>query len=84
MAWHPILLTQEDEPGVWRLVDQQGREFARVELRRTKDGLRYKASAEGKTLGWGTTLKGTCARVYQAYVRVQQGVPPFPGYPKYQ
>lgn len=34
--WHPILAAVEGPTGTWRLVDPQGREYGRVELRRVR------------------------------------------------
>jgi hypothetical protein len=80
--WHPILAAVEGPTGVWRMIDPQGREYGRVEIRRVMGGsdTRYKAVSRGEVLGWATTLREACERVHGAYVR-SHGPVPFAGYP---
>jgi len=68
MPWHPILSAVEVQPAVWVLRDQRG-DYGRVELRRTKDGPRYRCEYAGELIGWTTTLRGACAGVHEAYLR---------------
>ncbi|WES66022.1 hypothetical protein P0L94_08085 [Microbacter sp. GSS18] len=69
--WHPILAAVEGPPGVWRMVDPQGHEYGRVEIRRVMNGtdVRYKAIWRGDVLGWATTLREACERVHMAFIR---------------
>lgn len=66
--WHPIMSTVEDPGGTWRLLDGLDAEYGRVEIRRTPDGIRYKASFRGRELGWGMNLLATVDRVHQAFL----------------
>lgn len=69
--WHPIEAAVEGPIGVWRLVDPDGIEYGRVELRRVLNGseVRYKVTRGGELLGWSTTLRLGCERVHAAYLR---------------
>ena len=55
---------------VWRMIDPQGREYGRNEIRRVMNGTetRYKALWRGEVLGWSTTLREACERVHAAYL----------------
>lgn len=68
--WHPIMAAAEGPTGVWRMIDPQGREYGRVELRRVMNGaeLRYKATFRGEVLGWSTTLREACRQVHAAFL----------------
>lgn len=70
--WHPMLAAVEVSPGRWHMVEPAGRVYGVIELRRTADGLRYRAahrSDEGDVaLGWSTSLRHTCERVHRAYL----------------
>lgn len=68
MTWHPILGAVEVEPAHWVMIDTLDTEYGDVQLRRTPDGLRYRAEYEGELIGWGTTLAGGCMRIHQAYL----------------
>ena len=78
--WHPILAAREGPTGVWRMIDPQGREYGRVEIRRVNDGhdTRYKALSRGEVIGWATTLREACERVHRAHL-VARGPGPFAG-----
>lgn len=59
----------EREPGVWTMVDSLGREYGRVEIRRTPDGIRYRTEAPvGTLIGWGTTLRQSCSQAHHVYL----------------
>ena len=70
--WHPILAADEVTPGTWHMVDPSGRRYGVIEIRRTADGIRYRAEYHGGDgailLGWGTSLRLACARVHRAYL----------------
>ncbi|MDR2294666.1 MAG: hypothetical protein LBE05_05630 [Microbacterium sp.] len=68
MTWHPILSATEVEPAHWVMIDSLDHEYGDVQLRRTADGLRYRAEYRGKLIGWGVTLADTCSRIHQAYL----------------
>ena len=82
-TWHPILAATEPEPGCWRLVDSMGREYGTVTIVRVDGEVRYRAEFGGRLLGWGTTLRGACERVHQAFVR-SHGPGDWPGYPDFR
>lgn len=69
--WHALLDVVEDPTGTWRLVDDQQREYGRVEIRRVMNGTdtRYRASFRGEVIGWATTLKDAVERVHAAFIR---------------
>ncbi|MET0781894.1 MAG: hypothetical protein ABWZ16_10270 [Microbacterium sp.] len=80
--WHPILAAVEGPTGVWRMIDAQGTEYGRVEIRRIMNGTetRYKAVWRGEVIGWATTLREACERVHRAYLKAH-GPVSFAGYP---
>ena len=80
--WHPILAAIESPTGVWRMIDPQGREYGRIEIRRIMNGadVRYKAMWHGEVIGWATTLREAAERVHRAYLSAH-GPVPFAGYP---
>jgi hypothetical protein len=51
------------------MVDPDGVEYGRIELRRVADGARYKALRDGEILGWASSLRVACERVHTAYLR---------------
>ncbi|MEU1971133.1 hypothetical protein ABZ477_05745 [Microbacterium sp. NPDC019599] len=69
--WHPILSAVEGPTGTWRMLDEQGRVYGSVEIRRIMNGtdVRYKAVYRGEVIGWSTSLKLACERIHGAYVR---------------
>lgn len=81
-TWHPILAADEPEPGRWVLVDTMGREYGTVEIVRVDGVVRYRAETDGRLLGWGTTLRGACARVHEAFLR-SHGPNEWEGYPRF-
>lgn len=48
--WHPILTAQEPSPGVWHLVDGDGRPYAIVEVVRRHGEIGYRATTWAETL----------------------------------
>jgi hypothetical protein len=80
--WHPILAATEPEPGCWRLIDSVGREYGAVTIVRVDGEVRYRAEFAGRLLGWGTTLRGACECVHQAFVR-SHGPAEWAGYPDF-
>ncbi|MDY0829148.1 hypothetical protein SK224_08415 [Microbacterium sp. BG28] len=74
--WHPILAADEVQPGVWVLRDPRGNPYGSVQLRRTKDGPRYRTEHRGELIGWGTSLRQSCMRLHQMMLR--EGVPGLP------
>ncbi len=75
--WHPIMAAVEREPGVWVMVAPLGEEYGRVEIRRTPDGIRYRAEAPiGTQIGWGTSLRQACERVHHVFLAAHvPGIP---------
>jgi hypothetical protein len=63
------MAAEEREPGVWIMVDPLGQEYGRIEIRRTPDGIRYRAEALGELIGWGTSLRQACGRVHDVFLR---------------
>lgn len=64
--WHPIMAAVECPPGTWRMVDPQGREYGRIEIRRVNDGeaVAYRAERDGVVLGWATSLRLACWKIH--------------------
>ncbi|MEV7768325.1 hypothetical protein [Microbacterium sp. NPDC086615] len=64
--WHPIMAAVEGPPGVWRMIDPQGREYGRIEIRRVDAGraIAYRAERTGVVLGWATSLRLACWKVH--------------------
>lgn len=68
--WPPILSAVESPTGVWSLTAQYADEpYGVVEIRRTAEGIRYRASLYGQELGRATTLALALERVHGAYIR---------------
>jgi hypothetical protein len=67
--WHPMLAAEERVPGVWIMVDPMGQEYGRIQIRRTRDGIRYRTEALGELIGWGTSLRQACGRVHDEFLR---------------
>jgi hypothetical protein len=78
--WHPILAATEPTPGVWILRDSLDREYARIELRRTPDGPRFRVEYRDTLIGWSTSLRIACEHAHRAFL-ADHGPAPFPGYP---
>lgn len=79
--WHPVLAAVEREPGVWTLVDTLGQDYARIALRRTPEGPRYRTEQPiGTLIGWGTSLRQSCDRAHALFL-ARHGPGRFPGYP---
>src|SRR5690606_10999671 len=57
----------EGPPATWTMRDTMGHDYARIELRRTEQGPRYKVTARGRTLGWATTLQIAVERAHQEH-----------------
>lgn len=69
--WHPILAAVETEFGVWVLSDEYERAYGRVRIVRLDGQPRYRAEFRGELLGYGSTLRSSCARVHQAWIRAR-------------
>ena len=50
------------------MVDEYGREYARIELRRTEKGPRYRVEVGGTLIGWATSLRVACERAHRAFL----------------
>lgn len=80
--WHPILATEEREPGVWTMVAPDGKEYGTVTIVRVDGEIRYRAVAIGAHVGHTTTLREACMRVHQTFLRsLGPGEPPGGYYP---
>lgn len=68
--WHPILAAVEGPTGTWRMVDPDGREYGRIEIRRVMNGtdVRYRCERHGEVVGWATTLREAATRLHMAYL----------------
>jgi len=68
--WHPVLAAVEGPTGVWRMVDPQGHEYGRIEIRRVMNGqqVMYKAIHRGDVIGWAHTLRLACYKVHMAFL----------------
>ncbi|MGP3534509.1 hypothetical protein ACTU3I_06910 [Microbacterium sp. RD1] len=75
--WHPIMAAVEGPTGTWRMVDPQGVEYGRIEIRRVMNGTQvaYKAMRRGAVLGWANTLRLACYKVHMDYLAAMS-----PGY----
>lgn len=91
--WHPMLAAVEISPGTWHMVEPAGKRYGTIEIRRTVDGIRYRAvhhAGDGdRLLGWGTSLRLACERVHRAYLSAMspasgpnEGWPAHPSNPK--
>lgn len=65
--WHPIMAAVEGPPGTWRMIDPQGREYGRVEIRRVDTGrvIAYRAERKDVVLGWATSLRLACFKIHE-------------------
>lgn len=78
-AWHPIVATVEDEPGVWTLTAQTG-PYAVVRLIEVAGEQGYRATTyepPRHLIGYRRTLRGACELAHQAWIR-QHGPHPDP------
>lgn len=75
--WHALLATQERAPGVWQLVDDNGRQYGLVTIMLRGGELGYHAQVLPKdapdgapmtTVGYFRTLRASCERVHQAFL----------------
>lgn len=82
MRWHPILATDEPEPGQWLLRDSYGRDYGRVVIVRLDGEVRFRAEFRGSLLGYTSTLREACENVHAAFLR-SHGPAPFAGYPTF-
>lgn len=71
---HPMLMTQEPEPGHWIMGDSVSGTFAEIELRRVKVGVRYKVTVHGKVAGWTTTFKDACEGAHARHMAARAKV----------
>jgi hypothetical protein len=73
--WHPVFLTSEPSPGVWVMKSKHEREpFGRVEIRRVKDGVRYRVTLSGQVIGWATSFQVARERLYLAHLAARTDV----------
>lgn len=71
--WHPLLATDEREPGTWYLVDTSGRDYGRIRLIEIGDERGYEAHVKPldgpvALVGHFTSLRASCERVHRAFV----------------
>ncbi|WP_285465035.1 hypothetical protein [Agromyces sp. NBRC 114283] len=71
--WHPLLATDEREPGTWYLVDTSGRDYGRIRLVEISGERGYEAHVKPldgpvRLVGHFTSLRASCERVHRAYV----------------
>lgn len=81
--WHPILAARERTPGVWTMVDPQGREYGTISLVRARPApevereLVYKCVRDETVIGWTRTLRAACDLVHRDFIRAHSpGVRP--------
>ncbi|WP_419819219.1 hypothetical protein [Glaciibacter flavus] len=67
-VWHPLLEADEPTPGVWVILDQYEREYARVSIVRPGTEFGYRAEARGRLVGYYLTLKTACFEAHMAYL----------------
>lgn len=73
--WHPILVAQEIQPGVWLMVDDIGEHYGVIRLVRRGDELGYRvdrtdaAGAVTELLGYFRTLRTAAWESHMAFVR---------------
>jgi hypothetical protein len=60
------------------MVDPQGREYGRIEIRRVMNDTDtlYQALWRGEVIGWSTALHEACERVHGAYLRAHSAQGP--------
>lgn len=59
------------------------RPYGEVRDVRVDGNVRFRAELRGELLGHGTTLRGVCERIHQAFI-ASHGPPPFQGYPDFK
>lgn len=69
--YHPMLRTQEINPGHWIMGDSVSGTYAEIELRRVKIGVRYKVTVHGQVAGWTTTFKDACEGAHARHAKIQ-------------
>ncbi|GAA1942373.1 hypothetical protein [Agromyces allii] len=67
-SWHPLLATDERQPGVWFLVDAQGRDYGRVRIVRDAQAVLYVAERPGERVGRYSTLRAAVEAVHTAFI----------------
>lgn len=69
-TWHPIMAAVEGPTGMWRMIDPQGREYGRIEIRRVMDGqqVAYRVEFGREVIGWAHNLRLACHKVHIAYL----------------
>lgn len=71
--WHPIFYTSEPAPGVWTMIAPgDDAPFGRIELRRTEAGPRYRVTLGRDVIGWATSLRVACERLWVARLEAMQ------------
>lgn len=74
-GWHPILAAKETRPGLWVMVDPQGREYGTVELVKARPAPEaerepiYKCVRDGNVIGWTRTLRAGTDLVHKDFIR---------------
>lgn len=68
--WHPMLATREGPTGTWHMLDPDGREYGRIEIRRVMNGtdVMHKATRPDGAVLWCRTLRAACERLHEAYL----------------
>ncbi|WP_143733637.1 hypothetical protein [Microbacterium sp. RU33B] len=65
--WHPFLDAVEAQPGIWTLTAQYADQpYARIDIRRTPMGVRYRMEACGQVIGFATTLRVAREQAHRA------------------
>jgi hypothetical protein len=73
--WHPILSTEEDEPGHWWMIADLGERYGEIQFVRRGDQLGYRADRTDETgavikhVGYFTTLERSAKEIHAAYIR---------------
>lgn len=78
--WHPILAAIEVSPGVWEMIDAQGKKYGDVRFVRRGDELGYRADRDGELVGYYKTLRSARKAVHERFLASHgpQGPPPNP------
>lgn len=60
----------EGPTGMWRMIDPQGREYGRIEIRRVMDGqqVAYRVEFRREVIGWAHSLRLACHKIHVAYL----------------
>lgn len=66
--WHPQLLAREGPATHWVMLDSRDKVVGTIDLRRTKDGPRYRVEHRGEVLGWATSLRTAAERLHRVII----------------